>query len=201
MTSPHLRRRGHHHREPERRETIRREHHDLRDQAVLIRRTSGAIARHGSKDSLGSSKVARNLIRLGVVSSFSKVSRHLSPTPAAELQRVSCSDLWLSSPNSGPLRRLCRPQQPPRLRLWALASVRQGAPMLQGVGRGLPPVPMCASGHCANESLFVAGSALNPLGTTTAPPRNVVFVRAFLRVAGVDGQHLFRSFWERCCSG
>jgi hypothetical protein len=35
MTFVHLRRRVHHHREPERREIVRHEHHDLRDQAVL----------------------------------------------------------------------------------------------------------------------------------------------------------------------
>jgi hypothetical protein len=39
-----------------------------------------------------------------------------------------------------------------------------------------------------------ADRALNPLGATASPSYDVVFVRAFLRVAGVDRQHFFAPF-------
>ncbi len=44
-----------------------------------------------------------------------------------------------------------------------------------------PPSPSPAS----------LGVPLNPLRATASPPGDVVFVRAFLRAAGVDRQHLF----------
>ena len=49
MTRVHLRRRVQHQGEPERRETVRRKRHDLRDQAVLERRTSSARARQANR--------------------------------------------------------------------------------------------------------------------------------------------------------
>ena len=67
------------------------------------------------------------------------------PTPAGELERGSCSGLWLTSPNSGLLRRPSRRPQHRQLRPLMLVSVRLAAPLLQAVGLWLLPAPRYAS--------------------------------------------------------